>query len=129
MTKRWKYNCGVEFFNSNPVMAYMYLCVKVTKALFNYSGLITLIFHLATISWDMTGWKQLSSQQSQICLKITKRQIVLPIQTIYLGFRASKYLRIYYEIFKIIKNLKINPPFLFGLGFFNRFTIDRCIDC
>ena len=44
-----------NFFNSNPVMAYMYLCVKVTKALFDYSGLISLIFHLATISWDMTG--------------------------------------------------------------------------
>ena len=50
-----------------------------------------------------TACKQLSSQQSRICLKITKRQIVLPIQTIYLGFRASKYLRIYYEIFKSYK--------------------------
>lgn len=59
-------------------------------------------FGLATISWDhtKTACKQLSSQQSRICLKITKRQIVLPIQTIYLGFRASKHLRIYYEIFK-----------------------------
>ena len=46
-----------------------------------------------------TGRKQLSIQQSRICLKITKRQIVLPIQTIYLGFRASKYLKIYYDIF------------------------------
>lgn len=42
-----------NFFNSNPVMAYMYLCVKVTKALFDYSGLISLIFHSPTISWDI----------------------------------------------------------------------------
>jgi len=66
----------------------------------------------------MTGCKQLSSQQSRICLKITKRQIVLPIQTIYLGFRASKHLRIYYEIFKSYKNFIILPPFLFNIGFY-----------
>ena len=54
----------------------------------------------------MTGCKQLSSQQSRICLKITKRQIVLPIQTIYLGFRASKHLRIYYEIFESYKKFQ-----------------------